>query len=231
MSTDLTGAAAPIEHPTRESGSTPPLATAAFAALGPLLMCAFLFTTPWGVSNDVPASVALILANPTRTEVAVVLVGLAAVFGSAGSLVVTAVLRRSAPRFAGVAGALAFSGWVVAGYPGPLVAVVAAGALGLGPDQTLALVAGIDSSLPGRILGALFVLVPAGNLLLGVAALMASRTAAVDRYPRWAAVVLAAAMPLVLACGMLNQQLLAAAWLVLALGYAAAGWQYRRSGS
>ena len=214
--------------------STPPLLAASkagaivfavVAPLGPLLMTLYLFITPASAGDDVTTGAEKIMASPASVQWSLLLLMLAAMFGSLGSLVVASGIRRGAPRFGAIAAVIAFVGWIVAGYPGVYPAVAAAPAAGLSQEQTLALIAGIDGQVQSVVFGALFACLWASSLLFGIAALIASRR---GRYPLWVAILLTACMPLVVAGSLLPGKGLAVGWIVVTVAYAAAGMVYAR---
>lgn len=222
----------------RVPDSSPPLLTrsragttalAAMTPIGPLLMAGWAFAVPYEPTDDIAASIVKLAGDPVGVQLSLTFLLLAAVFGSAGSLVVGAGVRRGAPRLGAIATVLAFTGFVIAAYPGPLAAVAASRAAGMSEVEVAPLVAAIDAQLQGMVVNALFVSLPAGILLLGIAALVAALRS--QAYPRWAAVLLASAIPVVLVCGFISSAALGAAWVLVAGAYGAGGWAYTRAAS
>lgn len=100
--------------------------------------------------------------------VSLLFLALTGTFGSLGSLIVGAAVRRGSPRFGVVAAGIAFVGFAVAAQPRPVPAIVASADAGLSDQQLSTLVAGIDGQLQSVLLqSVLFPLMPAGLLLLG----------------------------------------------------------------
>ena len=205
---------------TRRTGA---LLLALLAPLGPLLMTLYLFVSPASTSDDVATGAANIAASADVVQWGLLFLMLASLFGSAGSLVVAAGIRRGAPRFGAIAAAIAFVGWIVAGYPGVYPAVAAAPAAGLSEQQTLALIATIDGQAQSVVFNALFACLWSSALLLGIAALIAARA---RRYPMWVAILLTACMPLVVVTSLLPGKALALGWIAVTAAYAAAGAAY-----
>ena len=202
-------------------------ALAVVAALGPACMAGWALTSPSGVSDAIPAAVAKIMAAPSSQELSLLLLFLAAIGGTVGVLVVGSVVRSGAPRFGAVATAIAFVGFFSAYYAGPVPAIAAAPAAGLDATQVLKLIAAIDAQPLGVLINVLFVCLPAGVLLLGVAALISARK---HRCPWWVAVLLLASMPLIMIGGFLSMTAMAVGWLVAAAAFGAVGRVYARTG-
>lgn len=211
----------PAETTRLSPGSRRGLALVALA--GPLCMAGWALSSPSDVGATIPEAAAAIAAQPDRAAVSLLLVFLACLFGAAGSLVVAAAVRRGAPRFGAVAGAIAFVGFVAASYPGPVAAIAASSAAGLDADQVLGLIAVVDAQPLGVVSSALFVGVPAGILLLGIAAALAARR---GRLPWVVAILLLISTPVITVGGLTAQAALAFGWVVTAVAYAAAGWVY-----
>ena len=198
-------------------------ALAVVAALGPACMAGWALTSPNTVSDTIPEAAAHIAADPVGAQLSLLFVFLAGLGGAVGALVVGAVVRRGAPRFGAVAAAIAFVGFFTATYPGPVAAIAASSAAGLSPTQVLDLIAAVDAQPLGMLAATLFVCVPAGILLLGIAALLCARK---GRCPWWVAVLLAASTPVIIVGGFTSMLLLALAWVLTAVAFGAAGWVY-----
>ena len=198
-------------------------ALAVVAALGPACMAGWALTSPNTVSDTIPEAAAHIAADPVGAQLSLLFVFLAGLGGAVGALVVGAVVRRGAPRFGAVAAAIAFVGFFTAAYPGPVAAIAASSAAGLSPTQVLDLIAAVDAQPLGMLAATLFVCVPAGILLLGIAALLCARK---GRCPWWVAVLLAASTPVIMVGGFTSMLLLALAWVLTAVAFGAAGWVY-----
>jgi hypothetical protein len=198
-------------------------ALAVVAALGPACMAGWALTSPNTVSDTIPEAAAHIAADPVGAQLSLLFVFLAGLGGAVGALVVGAVVRRGAPRFGAVAAAIAFVGFFTAAYPGPVAAIAASSAAGLSPTQVLDLIAAVDAQPLGMLAATLFVCVPAGILLLGIAALLCARK---GRCPWWVAVLLAASTPVIIVGGFTSMLLLALAWVLTAVAFGAAGWVY-----
>lgn len=197
-------------------------ALVASLTLGPLLMGLSLYAAPHVAAgaDTLQESIDALAADPTGAQWSMLAIQLAAIAGVAGSLLVTRVVRLGAPRFGAVAGGIALAGWIVAAYPGPQAAVAASREAGLSREQVAALVDAVDSQLQGVVLAVLFVCLPAGLLLQGVAALIAAR---VGRCSWPAAALLTASIPVVIGLGLVEMRLLPIGWLVVAAGYVAVG--------
>jgi len=80
----------------------------------------------------------------------------------------------------------------------------------------------------GIVLGAAFASLPAGILLLGIAAVIASRS---GRYTLLSAILLVAAIPVVLVTGMIpgvSGVALGLGWIFVAVAFAAGGLEFLR---
>ncbi len=186
-------------------------------------MAGWALTSPNTVSDTIPEAAAHIAADPVGAQLSLLFVFLAGLGGAVGALVVGAVVRRGAPRFGAVAAAIAFVGFFTAAYPGPVAAIAASSAAGLSPTQVLDLIAAVDAQPLGMLAATLFVCVPAGILLLGIAALLGARK---GRCPWWVAVLLVASTPVIIVGGFTSMLLLALAWVLTAVAFGAAGWVY-----
>lgn len=198
-------------------------ALAVVAALGPACMAGWALTSPNGVADSIPEAAAHLAADPVGAQLSLLFVFLAGLFGAVGALVVGAVVRRGAPRFGAVAAAVAFVGFVFATYPGPVAAIAASTTAGLTQSQVLDLIAAVDAQPLGVLAATLFVCVPAGILLLGIAAVLGARK---GRCPWWVAVLLAASTPVIIVGGFTSMLLLASAWVLTAVAFGAAGCVY-----
>ena len=201
-------------------------AIAGVAVLGPLCMAGWAIATPIALDSTIPQAAASLAAQPGPAAISLLFVFLAGLFGAAGSLVVAAVVRRGAPRFGAVAGVVAFIGYCAATYPGPVAAIAASSAADMSSDQVLQLVAAVDAQPLGVLSQILFIGVPAGILLLGIAAVLAARR---GRLPVWVAVLLAASTPAIILGGFLSMTTLVLGWVLTAVAYGAAGWVYATS--
>jgi hypothetical protein len=218
----------PSASPTAVGLSRPTrVALAVVTALGPAFMASWALASPNGVADSIPEAAAKIMADPAGAELSLLFLFLSSLCSAAGVLVVGAVVRRGAPRFGAVAAAIAFVGFVSAYYTGPVAAIAAAPAAGLSEEQVLSLIAAVDAQPLGVLAASLFVCVPAGILLLGIAALLAARRHAI---PWWVAVLLAASTPVIMVGGFTSSAALGAAWLVAAVAFGAAGWVYATAG-
>ncbi|WP_156740945.1 hypothetical protein [Occultella aeris] len=203
------------------------LALAAVAALGPACMAGWALTSSYAVADSIPTSAAKIMADPAGAQLSVLLLFLAGLLGAAGALVVGAAVRRGAPRFGGAAAAIAFVGFVVATYPGPVAAISVAPAAGLDDAQVLSLIAAYDAQPLAMLAGALFVCLPAGVLLLGIAAVLAARR---GTCPVWVAVLLMASTPVIVIGGLISALAMGIGWLVASVAFGAAAWVYATAG-
>jgi hypothetical protein len=205
-----------LSRPTR-------IALAVVAALGPACMAGWALTSPNGVTASIPEAAAAIMADPARVHANLLFLFLSALCGSVGVLVVGSVVRRGVPRFGAAATAVAFVGFVTADYSGPVGAIAAAPAAGLELPQVLDLIAAIDAQPNSVLQSMVFVCLPAGILLLGIAALLGARR---GRCPWWVAGLLVASTPVILLGGFLSMVTLGIAWLFAAAAFGAAGWVY-----
>jgi len=198
-------------------------ALAVVAALGPACMAGWALTSPNTVSDTIPQAAAHLAADPSGAQLSLLMVFLAGLFGTVGALVIGAVVRRGAPRFGAVAAAIAFVGFFTAAYPGPVAAIAASSKAGLTQTQLLDLIAAVDAQPLGVLAATLFICVPAGILLLGMAAVLSARK---GRCPWWVAVLLAASTPVIIVGGFTSMLLLALAWVLTSVAFGAAGWVY-----
>lgn len=210
------------------AGTAPPLARWQQAALGALAPAAALSLAAWGavipfaVSDPPEVWIPAVAAAPHRVELALGLLVLFGLTASAGALVVGSLARRGAPRLGTVALVVAFLGYTAASldllaYDGLALTAVRGGV------DAAALLEGYESIGAVAVAGPLFLLMPLGTLLLGVA-LWVGRTV-----PRWAAAAMVVGILLVPVGGFLANAVLTAGWLLVAAGTAGAGAVYARS--
>ena len=192
------------------------------APLGPLAMAGWALSVPYQLSEDEQTWIPRAAAESGRLQVAFVMLLLFAITATAGAIVTGLVARRASPRIgtAGLVltvagfGAVSFSG---AGYDAAAVASYRVGA----PAERV--LAELDTFVAPMIAGAVFVpLMALGVILMGVA-LWRGRAV-----PLWAAALLIAAFPVILVGGAFSTLVNAAGWLMMAVGFWAAGEAFAR---
>ncbi|WP_219518485.1 hypothetical protein [Nonomuraea ceibae] len=184
--------------------------------LGPAAMAGWALALPYQLSDEPAAWIPKLVADPGRAQLAMWMLLLFALTAAAGAVVVGLVARRASRRLgtAGMIltlagfGALSFSG---AGYDAAAAATVRAGLDVPTAERVLAQLGTFQAPTVGT---ALFV--PA--MFLGVALLAVAlwRGRAI---PRWACVLLLAAIPVVLVGGYVATAVNALGWLLIALGF------------
>jgi hypothetical protein len=216
-SASATGAAARLGFDRR--------ALAVLAPIGPLVMAGWALAVPYSLTDEPADWIPKLAANMGRTELSFWMLLIFAVTAGAGAIVTGLVARRGSLRLGTIGMVLTFAGFSAlsfsgAGYDGAAAATVNAG---LDVPTAESVLKEIDAYQATAIGGALFIpLMVVGVLLLGIAT-WRGRT-----IPRWAAAVLLAAFPVILVGGFAAMAVNALGWLLLAIGFGAAGVAYAR---
>ncbi|MEV0587203.1 hypothetical protein [Nonomuraea sp. NPDC050310] len=197
--------------------AAPPRLTALLPPLGPLAMAGWAFAVPYQLSAPAPVWIPQAAAGTGRLQVAFVMLLLFAVVAVPGAIVLGLRARRASRRTgtAGLVltvlgfGAAAFSG---AGYDA--TAVAAHRVLGGQVPQVERLLGELDGFAAPLLAGALFVpCMAAGAILMGIAFWRGGGT------PRWAAIAMVAAFPVILAGGAVSTLANGCGWLLLATAF------------
>ncbi|MEV4888134.1 hypothetical protein AB0K48_01930 [Nonomuraea sp. NPDC055795] len=196
------------------------------APIGPLAMAGWSLAVPYGVADEPAVWISKAAAATGRLQVAMWMLLVFALTAGAGAIVTGLVARAGSLRvgtagmvlaFAGFAG-LSFSG---AGYD---AAAIASRQAGLDLAATQKVLDRIDTfQAPAVGAGSLVLLMFAGVLLLGVALWRGGCV------PRWAALSILIAPPVILAGGFAAMPVNALGWALLAAGFAAAGFTFART--
>jgi hypothetical protein len=211
--------------PIATTGATPQRLALLVAPIGPLAIAALRGLLPYDTVDDGTAVVGQVTAHPAAESAVLWLCWLAMLSLPLGVLVVSGVAVRARPVFGSIGAVVAWVGF------GSLPFLVT-------PDQ--AALAGVDAGLPTATTAALLSALNAhpvasaattvfvvchilGAVLLGLALWRA--------VPRWAALALIVSQPLhfVVAVVMPNHVLDALAWVLTAIGFAAAAAAGRRA--
>lgn len=195
------------------------------AAAGPIFMAGWALSVPSATTDSTAEGLPKLAAAQGQVEFSMWMLLAFALTAPVGAIVTGLVARRGSLRLGTVGLAatfLGFSALSAGGYAflGGALASIRAG----NPDATTELILDELESMSVAYGAAVFV--PPmflGVILLGIAA-WRGRTV-----PRWAAMSLLAAFPVIIAGGMLSMQLNAVGWLLLAIGFGAAGAAYARS--
>lgn len=202
------------------------------AALGPLAMVGWSLTIPYSVIEDKTANLVDLEANPFGAEMSTLMLLVFGVVGLASVLIVGAAVRRGAPTLGAVAMVVAFIGAGIAAYSPTPVGIAAGFGVGLDAETVRSLADTMDAQLPAIVAASLFVLLPLGILLLGIAAIVAARR---GRFPWVGAVLLPVSIAAVLLGGLLGNVGLTTGWALVAAAFGFAGWslavEFSRAGS
>jgi hypothetical protein len=198
-------------------------ALAVLAPVGPLAMAGWALAVPYALTEEPAEWIPKVAGNMGRTELSFWLLLVFAVTAGAGAIVTGMVARRGSLRLGTIGMVLAFAGFSALSFSGAGYDGAAAATINAGLDVPTAenVLREIDSYQATAVGGALFIpLMFIGVLLLGIA-LWRGRTV-----PRWAAAALLVAFPIILAGGFVAMAVNALGWLLLAIGFAAAGAAY-----
>lgn len=197
-------------------------ALAALAPIAALCNAAWAATVPYVIDDAPQVWIAAGTGAAERLELSLLLFAGFALTGIAGVLVVGSIARRRAPVLGTTALVTAFVGHCVAVLGGFGIDGIALAAIRAGADvpTTVALVHSYDTLPVTAIIGPLFLLMPLGVLLLGIA-LWAGHA-----IPRWSAAALIIGVLLVPIGGSVSMAAMVAGWLLVAAGYARAGLAY-----
>jgi hypothetical protein len=196
------------------------------APIGPLAMAGWALALPYHVGDATDVWIPKVAESAGRTQLSFWMLLLFALTAGVGAIVTGLVARRGSLRLGTVGMALAFLGFSAlsfsgAGYDGAAFAGMRSGLDLAATERLMSEVDTIQAPLVGSMV--FMPLMAVGVVLLGVA-LWRGRTV-----PRWAAAAVVAAFPIVFAGGVVAMPLNAAGWLLMALGFGAAGVAYARS--
>jgi hypothetical protein len=212
--------------------TTPPRVTTTtrwlgyLAPIGPLAMAGWALALPYHVGDPTDVWIPALAANVARAQLSMWMLLLFALTAGVGAIVTGLVARRGSPRLGTVGMALAFVGFSSlsfsgAGYDGAAFAGMRSGLDLVATERLMSEVDKIQAPMIGSMV--FMPLMAFGVVLLGIA-LWRGRTV-----PRWAAGALVAAFPVVFAGGVVAMPVNAAGWVLMALGFGAAGVAYARS--
>jgi hypothetical protein len=202
-------------------------ALALLAPIGPLVMAGWALTVPYHVADDPAQWIPKAAAGVARLQVSMWMLLAFALTAGAGAIVTGLVARRGSPRL-GTAGlvltyvgfsALSFSG---TGYDAAAVASTQAGLDVAAAERILAQMHTFQAPSAG---GAVFVPMMFLGVILLAVALWRGR-----EVPRWAALTMLVSFPLVMLGGFVAMPLNSLGWLMLAVGFGAAGIAHLRHG-
>lgn len=195
------------------------------APVGPLAMAGWSLSIPYALS-DSPEEFVPKMADELRVQLSFVMMLFFVLTIGVGVIVTGLVARRGVPRLGITGMCLAWLGFAAMGFGGIGYDAIAAASLRAGVDTpgTVSILEEADRFIAPTIGGMVFIPMSfLGSILLGVA-LWRGRTV-----PRWAAVVLVAAFPVILAGGALLQAVNAIGFLMIAVAFLAAGREYART--
>ncbi|GAA2875878.1 hypothetical protein [Nonomuraea rubra] len=200
-------------------------ALALLAPIGPLVMAGWALTVPYQVADGPAQWIPKAAAGVARLQVSMWMLLAFALTAGVGAIVTGLVARRASPRL-GTAGlvltyvgfsALSFSG---AGYDAAAVASVRAGLDVAATERILAQMHTFQAPSAG---GAVFTPMMFLGVILLAVALWRGR-----EVPRWAVLSLPASFLLVMFGGFIAMPVNALGWLMLAVGFCAAGLAHLR---
>lgn len=215
--TMMTTTPAPVGTTTRWLGYLAPI--------GPLAMAGWALAVPYHVGEPTDVWIPKVAENAGRTQLSMWMMLLFALTAGVGAIVTGLVARRGSLRLGTAGMVLAFLGFSALGFSGATYdgAAFAGMRSGLDLAATGRLMSEVDNLQAPTVAGMVFVpLMALGVILLGLA-LWRGRTV-----PRWAAGAVVAAFPVVFAGGVVAMPINAAGWVLLALGFGAAGVAYAR---
>jgi hypothetical protein len=210
---------------THAAVAAPPRYLGFLAPIGPLAMACWAFALPYQLGDEPAVWIPKATSATGRLQVAMAALLLFSLTGLIGAIV-TGLMARAASRRIGTTGlvltflgfsAVTFSG---TGYDAAAVASYRTGRDIAGTERVLG---EIDGFVAPALAGALFVpLMAIGVILMGIA-FWRGRT-----IPRWAAGAMLAAFPVILLGGFASTLVNGVGWLLLAVGFAAAGTSFAR---
>jgi hypothetical protein len=190
------------------------------APVGPIAMAGWALAVPYHVGEPTGVWIPAVAANMGRVQLSMWMMLIFALTAGAGAIVTGLVARRGSPRLGTVGLVLTFAGFSAMGFSGTGYDGTAAAGMGSGLDlgATERLIVEVDKLQAPTIGSAVFMpIMAAGVIILGVA-LWRGRAV-----PRWAAIVLVAAFPVIFVGGLVSMMINAAGWLLLAVGFAVVG--------
>lgn len=194
------------------------------APLGPLAMAGWSLSIPYDLADDKPTFISS-LEDDARVELSFWMMLLFVLTIGVGVIVTGLVARRGSPRLGVVGMVLAYLGFSAMGFGGIAYDAIAASALraGLDVDTVEGILEQADTFTAPMIGGMIFIpLSFIGTLLLGIALWRGHSV------PRWAAGLLVAAFPVILAGGAFLMAANAAGFVIIATAFAVAGREFRR---
>lgn len=198
------------------------------APLGPIGMAVWALAVPYHVMEEPAEWIPAVAAEMGRTQLSMWGLFVFALAAAAGAIVTGQVARAGSYRLGTVGMAFAFVGFSALNFNSAGYDAMGAASANAGLDVPTVerILAEADKFQAPMIGGSIFIpLMFVGVLLLGLA-LWRGRTV-----PRWAAAVLIAAFPVVLVGGFLSMAVNALGWVLMAIGFGAAGAAYARSGA
>lgn len=196
------------------------------APVGPLAMAGWSLSIPYSLS-DAPADWVPKMADDTRVELSFAMMFVFVLTIGIGVIVTGLVARRGSRRLGTVGLAMGFLGFSAMGFGGIGYDAIAATSVRAGLDTatTLELLEQADGFIAPLVGGIVFIPMSfIGTLLLGIA-LWRSRAV-----PRWAAGLLLASFPVILAGGAFLMAANALGFVMVAVAFAAAGREFARDG-
>lgn len=193
-------------------------------AAAPMFMGIWALAVPSATTDTYAEGLPKLAAAAGRVELSLWMLLAFALTATTGAIVVGLVARQGSPRLGTAGMALTFAGFGAlnfGGYAflGGSLASIRAG----NPDEVTVRILEEMEEFTVALGAAVFLpLMFAGVVMLGIA-LWRGRAV-----PRWAAVVLIAAFPLIAVGGAVSMQLNAVGWLMLAIGFGVAGAAFAR---
>lgn len=194
------------------------------APVGPLAMAGWSLSIPYAL-GDQPAEWVPKMADDVRVQLSFVMMLFFVLTIGIGVIVTGLVARRAAPRLGSTGLCLAWLGFAAMGFGGIGYDAIAAASLRAGVDTAVSvrMLEEADQFIAPTIGGVLFIPMSfLGTILLGIA-LWRGRTA-----PRWAALLLIMAFPVILAGGAFLMAVNALGFAMIAVAFFAAGREFTR---
>jgi hypothetical protein len=196
------------------------------APIGPLAMAGWSLSVPYDLADPPEVFVAK-MADVFRVELSFWMMFVFVLTIGVGVIMTGLLARRTAPRLGTIGLVLAYLGFAAMGFGGIAYDALAAAPLRAGLDvETILRILGAADQFTAPMIGGM-VFIPmsfVGILLLGIA-LWRGRAV-----PRWAAVVLLAAFPVILAGGAAWMPANAAGFVMIAIVFGIAGRRLAETG-
>lgn len=195
------------------------------APIGPLAMAGWAFALPHQISDASQVWIPKAAAGSDRLQISFIMLLVFAVSALVGAIVTGIEARRASYKIGTAGLVFTFLGFTAVSFSGAGYDAAAVASYRTVNDvaQVEKILAELDSFVAPMLAGAVFVpLMALGVILMGIA-LWRGRTV-----PRWAAAAMIVAFPVILAGGAVSTIVNGFGWLLLAIGFWAAGATYAR---